>query len=410
MSESENSTNNQLPPPSPSIPLVATSSMASFFSYARFAERTRTNRDSQFYYRDGSAVFLVGNKLFKIQASPLAADVEDYEFKHLVKDAIDGFEDGTDKPGTDDAHPIVLPADVTEGQFRDFLMVVYGGVTNHAFLTFLRVLQTPLNYSPLLVSRLTDIGYLGCRFGMKRLDSWSQSQIHTILRHFVATNRLTDDWDAQVFLRLVQYIQNATVTFQRAKIPPLMIHIISALVKKAYELNDEIPQGNIIDVCATLYQDKDVLINSPVIFGLIFAVIVSLGPQSPVWTDRLTREDRRVLYAANSTLTRLSSHTDLDIGWVVDPTPVKVVCSRCSSNFDASWENAFSQCKGLKSRVPSKDIRHVVCLPAYRTRFLLISSTVRCPCSNKTSINMNQRIELLYCGLTEKYKFLAETI
>ncbi|CAE6436918.1 unnamed protein product [Rhizoctonia solani] len=406
MSESENSSNNQIPPPDSVILTTLPTDLAP--SDYQFAAQTHP-KDSRFYYYDGSAVFLVENKLFKFQASLLAADAEDYEFKHIVKDAIDGCKGDTNKLGTDHAHPIVLPADVTASQFRDFLMVVFGGVTNSNFLVFLNTLRTRSSYNPLLVSRLVNIGYLGCRFGMKRLDNWSQVQIYTILHEFVVTNRLTDDWDARVFLRLVQYVQNATNSAYRAKLSVLMRHIMSASVKKAYELNDEIPQGNIIDICATLYQAKDILISSPGIFGFIFAVIVSLGHQSSIWNERLTREDRRILYAASSILTRLSNHADLEVGWVTDPTEIKVVCSQCSSNFGAFWKDAFSQCEGLKSRVPSEDIRHVVCLPAYRIHFWSISSAT-CQCPNKTAINIDQKMELLYCGLTEKYKSLVEYV
>ncbi|KAG8729623.1 hypothetical protein FRC11_008330, partial [Ceratobasidium sp. 423] len=199
-----------------------------------------------------------------------------------------------------------------------------------------------------------------------------------------------------------------TIAKFRHKMLALIRHIISALVRETYKLHEEIPQGKIIDVCVALYKEKDILINSPTFFGLIFAIIVSLGHQSPGWTDILTREDRRVLYAANATFTRLSNHTDIKVGWVMDPTAVKKVCPQCSSNFDACWSIGFSQCEGLKSRVPSEDIRHIVSLPEYQMDFWSASRAASCKCADTVVDNIELCLDSLYRGLTEKYKVLVE--
>ncbi|CAE6474694.1 unnamed protein product [Rhizoctonia solani] len=128
MSQPDNTGNNQAPPLNTSVSRPSTSSTMSSSLGPNSAAKPQ-NRDTKFYYRDGSAVFLAGNKLFKFQASLLAADpdVKDYEFKPMIKDVIDSFEPGIDKPGTSDALPIVLPADITAPSFRRFLIVVFGG-------------------------------------------------------------------------------------------------------------------------------------------------------------------------------------------------------------------------------------------------------------------------------------------
>ncbi|CAE6529021.1 unnamed protein product [Rhizoctonia solani] len=399
MSELENSGNNPLPLP-PTLPVAARSDMQSYV------------RDSKYYYRDGSAVFLAEGQLFKFHVSLIAADpeVEDYEFKHLIKDALDGFEGDMDKPGSNDSNPIVLPTDVRAAQFRKFLMIVYGGVADNEFQAFLHVLQTPSDYSGIWASRLIRLGYLACRFGMKRLDAWVQVQIHTMLRHFVRKHRVIDDWNARDILRLVRYMQTTTVIDYQHELLDFMRNIISTLIVQNYAFNDATPHNPIINVCAALYQEREVLIDSPGFFGFIFAIIVSLGHRSPIWIDRLTREDRRILYAANTILICLSDHANLDVSWVIDPSVIKNVCTECSSMYDGCWKESFSRCKGLKSRVLLEDIRHIAALPDYRFPFvsLLSRRITSCQCLNNMSTQVEQRMESLYCALTEKYKHLVE--
>ncbi|CAE6413530.1 unnamed protein product [Rhizoctonia solani] len=409
--------NNQLPPPSPEVPIIADPSITTGSSNSGLVENSHP-RSSKYYYLDGSAVFLAGKTLFKFQASLIAADpdVKDYELKHLMKDAISGFRDNNamDKPGTSDAHPIVLPADVTADLFEDFLMVAFGGTfydsaTNTALLDFIQTLQKPPSYTPALASRIIELGYLGYRLGMKNLDTWVQIRICKVLRELSGRYPVPDDWDAPSIIQLVRYMQKTSVPGYRHLIFSLMRHIISESTNTIYNSIDEAPHGKIIDLCAALYKEKDLLVNSPEFFGLVFAVIVSLGHTSPVWTDHLTREDRRVLYAANTTLTCLSNQNDLEVGWIVDPTAIRHTCAKCSGNFDSCWEAAFSRCKGLKSRMQSEDIRHIVALPDYVAQFTSLFAAP-CGCSKRFWNQAEQRMELLYRGLTERYKLLVQTV
>ncbi|KAL5639302.1 hypothetical protein ACGC1H_006717 [Rhizoctonia solani] len=411
MSDLESSTNNQLPPPSPHNPLIppSTSTTPSF----HHSDTEPYIRDPKFYFRDGNTVFLVGNTLFKFQASLLDADtdVDDYEFKQMMKGASDGLVNGTGN----DAHPIILPADVAPHEFRGLVMAVFGGVTNDTFLAFVKDLQKPMKCGPETIARLTNIGYLAHRFGMKRLDAWSQTQIHVIFTESILfTPPHRDAWTARAILRLVKYMQDTTVAGYRHKVLDRMRGTIAALVQEAYECNDQAPQGRIIDICAAMYKEKNLLINSPGLFGFIFAVIISLGHQSDVWAKHLTREDRRVLYVAYANFICLGNHADLELDWLTDPAVIKEgACMSCSRSFDFGWRDAFSECNGLKSRVPLEDIRHVVALGEYRHHFRRLGNNTFsfdkcCECDVKVLGGIERRIELLYCGLTEKYKFLAE--
>ncbi|CAE6421292.1 hypothetical protein ACGC1H_006718 [Rhizoctonia solani] len=401
MSELENMGNN--PPPSPSFSLSRSTTSST---------TTTHTRDLKYYYRDGSAVFLAGNKLFKFQASLLAADpdVKDYEFKHMMQNAIDGFEAGMDIPGTSDACPIVLPPDVTANCFRRFLIAVFGGVGNSTFLGLLESLRTPSSQGLVMLSYLTGIGYLASRFGTTRIDAWSQRHIHDILTSWLPP--YPGSWDAEFVLQLIQHMESTKITGYSDNILFRMRLILSSLVMDAYDLNKDVPQGRIIDVCAALYNRRDLLINSPGLFGFIFAVIVSLGHRSPIWTNSLTREDRRVLYAANTILTYLGDQADLGVDWLSNRSVVKSTCSQCSNLVNSWWDKAFLECANFQSRVLLEAIRCVVALPSYHLHFRVLSGgkPLSCQCLNNINADIDRHIENVYCHLTEKYKFLVDTV
>ncbi|CAE6436910.1 unnamed protein product [Rhizoctonia solani] len=399
MSGPENSTNNQYPPSS------------NPFHQPRFYVR-----DSTFHHRNGDAFFLVGNTEFKLHASLLDAEVRRYEFEEIMKGAGNDLENNT-STSVDIPRTIILPGDVAPDEFRDLLMVTFGGVKNEAFLDLIATLQKPSSCSPHTVARLINIGYLACRFGMLELDTWSQTQIHAILEQlFLLPRPRKDGWGTQTILRFVKYMQNTCFSRYRHELLDLMRHILSDLVQGAYELTDEVPQGAIIDICVGLYKEKDILINSPGFFGFIFAVIISLGPQSEVWCNGLTREDRRIFYAAHATFTCLSDHVDLKLGWLADPAAIPEVCTECSLGLKTSWRGAFGRCNGLKSRVPLEDIRHIVALAYYRYHFRSIGRSWDptrnefCGCDIKVLGVLEEHIESLYCGLAEKYKSLVKTV
>ncbi|CAE6487197.1 unnamed protein product [Rhizoctonia solani] len=398
MSELENSGNNRLPPPSPSI--------------SRSTASSSHVRDLGFYYCDGSAVFLAGNKLFKFQASLLAADpdVQEYEFKPMMQSAIDGFGASMDRPGSSDAHPIILPPDVTANSFRRFLISVFGGVGHPALAYLLENLQTPSSRDPAVLSHLTGVGYLASRFGMTRIDTWSQRHIHTILTSWLPP--YPENWDTEFVLQLAQYMQSTTVTGYSDDILVRMRVILACLVTDAYDRDKDAPRGCIIDMCAALYNRKDLLINSPGLFGFLFAVIVSLGHRSSIWTHDLTREDRRVLYAASTILTCLRDQADLGIDWVSNRSVLNSTCSQCSHFVNLWWHDAFSECGDFQSRVLLEDIRRVVALPSYHLRFRELAGrkSFSCQCLNKINADIEQHIEDVYCNLTEKYTFLVQTV
>ncbi|KAF8683324.1 hypothetical protein RHS04_01903 [Rhizoctonia solani] len=193
MSEQENSeNNNQHPPPSPQIPIFANLTLITR------SPRAPKFKRSKYYYRDGSAVFLAGDTLFKFQASLIAADpdVRNYEFEDLTRDLINRLDADINASGSSDTNPIVLPADITAGLFECFLSLQFGGVTNSSMLNLIRTLEIPSSYTTDLASQLIRLGYLGCRFGLRRLDTWFQMHISKVLKELANKLPVQDDWDS----------------------------------------------------------------------------------------------------------------------------------------------------------------------------------------------------------------------
>ncbi|CAE6440623.1 unnamed protein product [Rhizoctonia solani] len=414
MSEQENSeNNNQHPPPSPQIPIFANLSLIPRPSSPRDLKESKLKR-SKYYYRDGSAVFLAGNTLFKFQASLIAADpdVQSYEFEHLTKDLINRLDADIDRPGSSDANPIVLPPDITAGLFERFLLVQFGGVTNISMLNLIQTLETPSCYTTTLAGHLIRLGYLGCRLGLRTLDTWFQMHISKILKELADKLPVQDDWDSRSMVQLMLYMQKTGVLKYRWNILSAARLTISKAITMAYPGIGKAPQGNMVNACAALYEERSLRLHNPGLFGFVFIVILSLGHKSPVWEDQLTREDRRVLYAAAMIFTCLSNHADLGISWLLNPTEIKHVCNRCSNNFDSCWNATFSRLKGLKSHVQLEDIRCIVGIPFYLSRFLVAfaSKSTFCDCANKVEALAMKSTDKLYQCFAEKYNLLVQWV
>ncbi|CAE7079279.1 unnamed protein product [Rhizoctonia solani] len=218
-------------------------------------------------------------------------------------------------------------------------------------------------------------------------------------------------------------MQTTTVVDYRSEILRGVQFTLGTLISKAYDSSNkskDISDHITVRLCTKLYKEKSLLVDAPGIFGFVFAVILSLGHRSSVWTNDMTREDRRVLFAANSMFTCLRDHTDLGVGWLLQPTDMRDVikdCPDCSklknTGFKAWWDSGFGQCGKLSSQIPLEDIRHIVRLPHYRNLFSDASSVRRyCGkgCPARLLAYIDEHMESLYHALTKKYQDLKETV
>lgn len=390
-SEREDPTNNQLPPPSSPI-----------------QDQTQHGRHPEYYYEDGSVVFLAGEVLFKIYAPRLAADpgVEDYEFKALMRGVLDNSDTSTNKLGSDDMNPVILP-NVTAVQFTRFLSAVLGRLGDRDFMSFISAASNPPNHTPLLLVRLADTGTLAARFGMNALDSWVNSQLLLIPRRSPLVS-LTENQEQPVLWSIITYIQTTRAMTSRNELWAWVEFAISCYLDAT---RDQTPGS--LNVFVDWYRDRSWLESSPRLLGYLFAVILSLGHLSTIWNDALTRGERRVFYAAHAVLTRLCDHADLGVEWLTQPTLVKDVCSQptCARIFDDCWKTSFGRCKKLHSSVALEDIRQILRLPRFRFGFADQSKDWNCEsqCAQKTLVKIDGCIGQVFLRLAAKQEFFART-
>jgi hypothetical protein len=288
--------------------------------------------------------------------------------------------------------------------------------------SMVKAIDKSLNHSFMMIRYLSRLGYLGGQFGLKKFDKWAQSKLQKIF--VTSTERLIKSKDEHcnvlTIMDLMNYMQTTNITDYRNEVLDRVRMVMCGLVVRAYDDPDQskdLAAHAIIPTCVGLYKKKTPLINSPHIFGFVFAVVLSLGPHSPLWESELTREDRRVLYAANSILMRLCNHTDLRLGWLLDPTYIHEVvkdCDSCSKSpkVQSLWDRTLGKCNGLNSPYLLEDIHHIVRLPDYRQLFCDGFRTWHCSenCREKLLLYIDFHIDRVYCAFTKKYKHLEESV
>ncbi|KAG9092793.1 hypothetical protein FS749_015445 [Ceratobasidium sp. UAMH 11750] len=230
-------TNNQGSPPAQSLPLY--------------------RRDPEYYFDDGSAVFLVEDVLFKFQASLLAPQhASKITFKTTLLTTItllDLSDTSENRPGTTDENPIEVP-NVRPWTFRVLLLARLGCPGNPSYMRFLTAAQDSENHDKALFLRYLYLGGAAARFGLIELAQWAWLQVKLVLNS--ATKLDTTKWDVGPML--------ATLVFYRA-MPDCEIDTEYELVAffrlvLSVSLSGRLiaPQEELVsnlDVCVKLYKE-----------------------------------------------------------------------------------------------------------------------------------------------------------
>ncbi|KAG8730723.1 hypothetical protein FRC12_020106 [Ceratobasidium sp. 428] len=265
-------------------------------------------RDPRYYIEDGNMIFLVDGILFKLHRSFLTSQMDESSY---LSDLIKTQTSSDREKGTSENNPIEIPI-VKASQFRSLLFVLLGTPANAEYLSLLtEANQVDSN----MQSRFTyylDISLLAMTFGMNDLGIWAHCQLKVLLQSSgsLASKAWKEDTLLQA-LRCAYIMPGDTVDFEH----DMLAFLYLVLSPSTSSLQDS-QSGFNLETCVGLFKRVGLLESAPQLFGYIFAIILSLGHQSPVWKENLTREDRAALYAAQVHLVRLGRYEGLSLRWL----------------------------------------------------------------------------------------------
>ncbi|CAE7085590.1 unnamed protein product [Rhizoctonia solani] len=307
--------------------------------------------------------------------------------------------------------PMIIPR-VKAQQFRHLLLALLGRLGDPVYMELLTDARDTLRHTKETFLKYLDIGYLASRLQIYTLANWAREQLLLI---FDSTSRVAENtWDADTLLQLATLAVTGTNGSASEKFHS------KAHVFLRYSLSPwTVPSINmysefLVDCYIALYKDPDVLATSKELFGWVFLFVVSLGHESPTWSEKLTREHRLVLYAAEVEMTSLWNSQDLEVDWLVydDDTRwyLDLCCDACWGHCEATWESSFGQVGPLDSLVPLEDIRRLLFLPRFRQTFAKAARSVHWPCKEQCGETVlaliDREIKQLCLGMSRKYEDL----
>jgi hypothetical protein len=232
-----------------------------------------------------------------------------------------------------------------------------------------------------LLLRYLYLGDTAFRFGITDLANWAWEQLGLVLKS--ARKLAGAKWDKLMMLKMLSHFDamlesKPEVAFELSAFFRL---ILSTSTQSHPSVVGTQPTSS-FDTCLMLYKES-LLLEEPVrslVLGYTFVVILSLGHQSSIWKDQLTRDQRYTLYTAQAHLVSLRDNQHLDLGWIQGPKKSQLLglgCSDCSERFvGPAWRLSFGLCEVLNSRIPLEDVTKLAHLPVHRQVF---AETVRFP-------------------------------
>ncbi|KAG8727189.1 hypothetical protein FRC12_022729 [Ceratobasidium sp. 428] len=397
---------------------LETASTSSFGSTMSGSSNNKTStgprtRDPKYYFEDGSDVLLIDGVLFKLQGSLLTSHSDkNSEFAGFMKKQLSG----NNKKGTSDANPIEI-RNIKAPQFRNILFALLGTPADAEYLSLLTDASRVNYHTQETFLRYLDINLLAVYFGMKGLELWAHSQLELVLQ---STSRLANyAWGKDTLLQAISCANNMPKGTQ--DIARGMLAFVCLILSSATDpsLATQTHSASNLDTCVRLYKDASLPGALPKLFGCIFTLVLSLGYQSTVWKDQLTRDERAALYVAQAHFTRLHRHQELSLEWLSSPQTTITsgeVCHLCKQHFNALWSTSFGQCGDLNSVVPLEDIAKIARLPQYRQKFADFVQSTPWVCelhymAGKKFLNaIDTRLGESYTKFTSEYKRIVSEL
>lgn len=261
-------------------------------------------------------------------------------------------------------------------------------------------------HSQELFIRYLDIGTLAKSLKKENLLKWAESQLRPLLH--TTSWRSEAKWDKELLLQTAAFGHSSDMQFS-AEVLAFLLIILTPTTKPPLYL----------ETCISLFKDPRLSKDCPALSGWIFSFILAYGHRSTVWKEKLTREERLVLYAAQVELTKLSERPDLNTTWLINPRDpldglVNISCAECRSHCEFVWRSSFGQVGKLDSAIPLEDIRNLMSLSQCRNRFAILLDSDYWPCviscGEMILPTADLYIWLLFRDMNNVYKQLVECV
>lgn len=220
---------------------------------------------------------------------------------------------------------------------------------------------------------------------MSQLETWACDWLYSALT--ISPKMLaSDQLDKNTLLQLRSYSRSKFAESIVFHAMTFIQYFISISAREA-PYQDQTSAFN-LNTCVELYKDPMLPKDDPVLFGCVFAAILSLGHRSSTWTTQLSGRDRSILYAAQTQLVTVCDQLT-SLGWLLRPWETlpsfNQVCFLCRPKCSVNWNETFGQCGNLNSNIPLQDISSLARLPQYR--LLLLEKWEGGPTSTSTIIS-----------------------
>ncbi|KAG9094844.1 hypothetical protein FRC07_011194, partial [Ceratobasidium sp. 392] len=243
-----------------------------------------------------------------------------------------------------------------------------------------------------------DLGLMAWRFDLADIARWAWPRVGTVLNSVVmdfATTECGNEWWQEV-LSYYEAIREYAPNVANELLGIFRLCVSMPLGDRLVTTQEE-PQVD-IKTCVALYKGSSPLPNpvSAMILGYTFVVLLSLGHNSDVWKNQLTRDERSVFYTAQAHLVSLDNNPNLDLAWLKNPnasTLMQQICRECESRFDSLWSKSFGLLGTFGSPLPLADVCKLARLPQCR---YLFAEAVRKPdwsCRSGCGERMVRRID-----------------
>lgn len=352
-------------------------------------------------------MFLIDGVLFRLQGSLLTSHSEkSSEFAGFIRKQLSG----NNRKGTSDGNPIEI-RNIKAPQFRNLLFALLGTPADPDYMSLLTDASRANYHTQDTFLRYLDINLLAVYFGMKGLELWAHSQLELVLQS--ATRLAGYAWTKDTLLQAISCANNMPKGTQ--DVSRNMLAFVCLILGSSTDpvLSSRAHSIANLNTCVQLYKDATLPGALPKLFGCVFTLILSLGHQSSVWKDKLTRDERAALYVAQANFTRLKRHSELSLDWLASPlTTVAAgeVCHMCKQHFTMIWSSSFGRCGDLNSVVPLEDVTELARLPQYRQTFAdaVYSSPWVCELhyttGKKILTAIDTRMGETYAKFTSEYK------